>query len=254
MIREKRFEQIKFQLLKNGIIDADEICSLLNVSRATVRRDLHALEAEGVLKRIHGGAVTVTSEKEQPFYSKISIAEKEKREIGITAASLIPEGSVIGCTGGTTVMNVVHAIKEKKISILTNAINIAMELVSSNISDVIVTGGTLRPRSYELVGHEADEMIARFHLDIALIGIDGISITQGISTYTIAEAHTASLYINHARETWVVADHTKIGKVAPALITPLSSINTLITDKGVSDSQKKALEQAGLRVIVAEYD
>ena len=247
MIREKRFEQIKFQLLKNGIIDADEICSLLNVSRATVRRDLHVLEKEGALKRIHGGAVTVSSEKEQPFYSKISIAEKEKREIGITAASLIPEGR----TGGTTVMNVVQAIKEKKISILTNAINIAMELVSSNISDVIVTGGTLRPRSYELVGHEADEMISRFHLDIALIGIDGISITQGISTYTIAEAHTASLYINHAKKTVVVADHTKIGNVAPALIAPVSCVDVLITDQGITDSQRQALEQAGVEVIIA---
>ena len=254
MIREKRFEEIKFQLLKNGIIDADEISSLLNVSRATVRRDLHALETEGALKRIHGGAVTTASEKEQPFYSKISIAEREKREIGITAATLIPEGSFIGCTGGTTVMNVVQAVKEKKISILTNAINIAMELVSSNVSDVIVTGGTLRPRSYELVGYEADAMIAKFHLDIAIIGIDGISISQGISTYTIAEAHTASLYINHAKETWVVADHTKIGKVAPALIAPLSNINTLITDTGVPDSQKKAFEQAGVRVIIAKYD
>ena len=251
MIREKRFEQIKFQLLKNGIIDADEICSLLNVSRATVRRDLHVLEKEGALKRIHGGAVTVSSEKEQPFYSKISIAEKEKREIGITAASLIPEGSVVGCTGGTTVMNVVQAIKEKKISILTNAINIAMELVSSNISDVIVTGGTLRPRSYELVGHEAGEMISRFHLDIALIGIDGISITQGISTYTIAEAHTASLYINHAKKTVVVADHTKIGNVAPALIAPVSCVDVLITDQGITDSQRQALEQAGVEVIIA---
>ena len=243
MIREKRFEQIKFQLLKNGIIDADEICSLLNVSRATVRRDLHVLEKEGALKRIHGGAVTVSSEKEQPFYSKISIAEKEKREIGITAASLIPEGSVVGCTGGTTVMNVVQAIKEKKISILTNAINIAMELVSSNISDVIVTGGTF--------GHEADEMISRFHLDIALIGIDGISITQGISTYTIAEAHTASLYINHAKKTVVVADHTKIGNVAPALIAPVSCVDVLITDQGITDSQRQALEQAGVEVIIA---
>ena len=151
-------------------------------------------------------------------------------------------------------MNVVQAVKEKKISILTNAINIAMELVSSNVSDVIVTGGTLRPRSYELVGYEADAMIAKFHLDIAIIGIDGISISQGISTYTIAEAHTASLYINHAKETWVVADHTKIGKVAPALIAPLSNINTLITDTGVPDSQKKAFEQAGVRVIIAKYD
>ena len=129
-------------------------------------------------------------------------------------------------------MNVVQAIKEKKISILTNAINIAMELVSSNISDVIVTGGTLRPRSYELVGHEADEMISRFHLDIALIGIDGISITQGISTYT-------------------VADHTKIGNVAPALIAPVSCVDVLITDQGITDSQRQALEQAGVEVIIA---
>lgn len=252
MIREKRLELIRLELAKHGIIDGDEIAALLDVSRATIRRDLDALEVQGVLKRTHGGAITVDPKNEQPFFSKLAVAGREKKEIGITAATLIPEGAVIGCTGGTTVMSVIQALQGKKLTVITNAINVAMELVASNVTEVVITGGSLRPHSYELIGHEADEMLARFHLDIALIGVDGISLDRGISTYIIAEAHTASLFIAHAESVWVVADHTKIGKIAPALIAPLSHITALITDNGIPGGQKAELEAAGVQVIIAE--
>lgn len=251
MIREQRLECIRQELAKHGIIDGDEIAELLGVSRATIRRDLDALEEQGVLKRTHGGATTVDPKNELPFFSKLSVAGEEKREIGVAAAALLPEGSVIGCTGGTTVMSVMKALQEKRVTVITNAINVAMELAASDTTEVVVTGGTLRSHSYELVGHQADETLARFHLDIALIGVDGISLERGISTYTIAEAHTASLYINQAEKVWVVADHSKIGKIAPALIAPLSRIHYLVTDSGIPDGQKAELEAAGVRVIIA---
>jgi DeoR/GlpR family transcriptional regulator of sugar metabolism len=251
MIREQRLKCIRQELAKYGIIDGDEIAELLGVSRATIRRDLDALEKQGVLKRTHGGATTVDPKDELPFISKLSVAGEEKREIGVAAAALLPEGSVIGCTGGTTVINVMKALQEKRVTVITNAINVAMELASSDTAEVVVTGGTLRSHSYELIGYQTDETLARFHLDIALIGVDGISLERGISTYTIAEAHTASLYINQAEKVWVVADHSKIGKIAPALIAPLSRIHYLITDSGIPDGQKAELEAAGVRVIIA---
>lgn len=251
MIREKRLERIRQELAKHGIIDGDEIAALLDASRATIRRDLDALEEQGVLKRTHGGATTVDPKNELPFYSKLSVAGEEKREIGLTAAELLPEGAVIGCTGGTTVMSVMKSLKGKRVTVITNAINVAMELAASDSTEVVVTGGTLRSHSYELVGYEADETLERFHLDIALVGVDGISVERGISTYTIAEAHTASLYINQAEKVWVVADHTKIGKIAPALIAPLSKVNCLVTDRAIPDGQKAELEAAGVRVIIA---
>jgi Transcriptional regulators of sugar metabolism len=254
MIREIRLERIRQELAKQGIIDGDEIADLLDVSRATIRRDLDALEEMGHLKRTHGGAIAIDPKNELPFFSKLSVSGTEKREIGIKAASMIPEGAVIGCTGGTTVMGVMKAIGDKKLTVVTNAINIAMELAVIDSVQVVVTGGALRSHSYELVGPEATDSLLRFHFDIAILGVDGISLDCGISTYTIAEAHTASMYINQAEKVWVVADHTKIGKTAPALIAPLSRIQCLITDGEIPAGQKISLEAAGVRVIVPGGD
>ena len=252
MQKEERFERIRSELAKKGIVDGDELAELLAVSRATVRRDLDALEEQGHLKRTHGGAQMVDSEDELPFHSKIAAYMREKRAIGIATASRVPEGAVIGCTGGTTVMAVIKSLKGKQMTVVTNAINVAMELAPSEAAQVIVTGGTLRTRSYELVGHIADRTLGDFHLDIALLGVDGIDLERGISTYTVAEAHAAALYVSQAETVWVVADHSKAGKVAPALIAPLSKVSCLVTDPGLDPGLRARFEAAGLEVILAE--
>jgi DeoR/GlpR family transcriptional regulator of sugar metabolism len=165
---------------------------------------------------------------------------------------MIPEGSVIGCTGGTTVMSVVKYLIGKTVTVVTNAINVAMELAPSETVQVIVTGGTLRTRSYELIGHIADRTIDELYMDIALIGVDGLDLTRGISTYTMQEAHTASLYANHAERIWVVADHSKVGKIAPALIAPIKKVHRLFTDPGLNPEIRTELEAIGVEVIIAE--
>lgn len=252
MLKEERFEKIRSELARKGIIDGDELAELLAVSRATVRRDFDALEALGYLKRTHGGAQAVDSADELPFHTKEAAFMREKRAIGLAAAALLPDEAVIGCTGGTTVMAAIKALKGRPFTVVTNAINVAMELAPSEAAQVIVTGGTLRTRSYELVGHIADRTLAEFHLDIALVGVDGIDIERGISTYTVAEAHAAALYASQADKVWVVADHSKVGRVAPALIAPLSKVSRLVTDPDLAPELRAALEAAGLEVVVAE--
>jgi len=252
MLKEERFERIRGELAKKGLIDGDALADILGVSRATIRRDFDVLEEQGILKRTHGGARAVDSEEELPFQSKEAAYMREKRAIGLAAAAAIPDDAVIGCTGGTTVMAAIRALKGRPITVVTNAINVAMELAPSERAQVIVTGGTLRTRSYELVGHVADRTLAEFHLDIALVGVDGIDIARGISTYTVAEAHAAALYVSQAEKVWVVADHSKVGKVAPALIAPIPKISRLFTDPGISESLRGDLEAAGLDVLVAD--
>jgi DeoR/GlpR family transcriptional regulator of sugar metabolism len=116
---------------------------------------------------------------------------------------------------------------------------------------VIVTGGTLRTRSYELVGYIAENTIQTLRLDIALIGVDGLDFTYGLSTFTVTEAHAAALYVEHAREVWVVADHTKIGRTMPGLIAPLSRVSRVITDAGVSRDVVEAFASTGVRLDIA---
>jgi DeoR/GlpR family transcriptional regulator of sugar metabolism len=251
MIREERFERIKSELALKGSIDGDALAVLLRTSRATVRRDLDAMQEKGMLRRTHGGATSIETRDELPFQSKLNAFLPEKRAIGVLTASLIKDGQVIGCTGGTTIAQVIKALKEKRVTVVTNAINVAMDLAAAESVEVIVTGGTLRTRSYELVGHIAERTIQDFHLDIAMFGVDGLDFVHGLSTFTVAEAHAAALYIEHAREVWVVADHSKIGRTAPALIAPLSCVSRVITDANVSDELADAFAQAGLTLTIA---
>ena len=252
MIKAERFDNIKAEMTRLGVVDNEHLAARLGVSLATNRRDLSEMEALNLLKRTHGGATTMQDSTELPFQTKVASFHQEKRAIGALVAQMIPEGAVIGCTGGTTVMAVIKSLKEKAITVVTNAINVAIELAPSETTQVIVTGGSLRRRSYELVGHIADRTLEEFHFDIALIGVDGFDIAHGLSTYTMAEAHAAALYINHAEKAWVVSDHSKAGKVAPALISPLSRIHCLITDSGLDPKLRAAFEAAGLQVIIAE--
>jgi len=252
MIREKRYDRIRSELARKGSVDVDELAQMLQISRPTVRRDLLAMQEKGYLKRTHGGATVNDDKDELPFQSKVSAYLAEKRAIGAAAASLIPDGRVIGCTGGTTVMQVVKALKGKRLTVITNAVNIAMELAPFESLEVIVTGGTLRTRSYEMVGHIAEHTIRGYHLDVALIGVDGLDLQHGLSTFTDAEAYAAALYIEHAREVWVVADHSKVGRTAPALIAPLSCVTRLITDSNVAPDQARILVESGITLTLAE--
>jgi DeoR/GlpR family transcriptional regulator of sugar metabolism len=252
MLKEERFDRINSELAKRGNVDGDELAELLGVSRTTIRRDLDSMESLGLLERTHGGATAVRADDELPFFSKMAAYLPEKRAIGVKTASLIPENAVIGCSGGTTVMQTIKALRGKRLMVVTNAVNVAMELASSESVQVIVTGGSLSARTFELVGHIADKTLESFHFDIVLLGVDGISVDRGLSTYTVADAHTDSLYMENAEATWVVSDHSKIGKIAPVLISPLSKVKRLITDPGLEAADRRALESAGVEVLIAE--
>jgi len=251
-IKEERYARIRDGLARSGVIKVEDVSDMLGISWATVRRDFAELERRGWLRRTHGGAVSTDPSFESTYSDKLMDSIMEKRQIGAAAAALIPDGSVIGCTGGTTVMHVIQALRGRSMTIVTNAINIAMEMAKDETAQVVVAGGTLRPKSYELVGHFAEQLISSFHLDIALVGVDGISMERGISTHTIAEAHTAALYIAQADSVWVVADHTKAGKNAPAIIAPLGSIKHLVTDWQFPKDLLDAFTAAGLKVTIAE--
>jgi DeoR/GlpR family transcriptional regulator of sugar metabolism len=204
------------------------------------------------LRRTYGGATAAETGDELRFQAKLALHLQEKRAIGALAATLLPEGSLIGCSGGTTVLSMIKALRGKRVTIVTNAVNVAMELASVESVEVIVTGGTLRPQTYELVGHLADSTIRGFRFDVAVLGVDAISLEHGLSTYTLADAHTDSLYLTQAEQVWVVADHSKFGKVGPVLIAPLDKVQRLITDPGLAEEDRARLQAAGVETLVAQ--
>lgn len=251
MFKPERHDRILSEIARRGAASVTELAALLGVSEATIRRDLQELGASGLLRRTHGGASLPEQGDELPYHFKVTAFLPEKRRIGAVAASMVQSGQVVGCTGGTTVAQFVRALRGKDVTVVTNAVNVAADLASSPETEVIVAGGSLRSQSYELVGHVAERTIREFRLDVAVIGVDGLSIEFGLTTYSPAEAAVNRTFIEQAREAWVLADHSKLGKVTPAIIAPIQRLHCLITDGDAPGEFLAALQELGVRAVVA---
>jgi DeoR family transcriptional regulator, aga operon transcriptional repressor len=245
--------EILDRVVERGSVDVPNLADEFGVSRATIRRDLRALHHQGLLRRTHGGALPRPAGLELPLQYKSSRQHREKRAIGVAAAGLVHDGDVVGMTGGTTATEVARALADRRgLTIVTNALNIAAELVSRPNIRLVVVGGNARHASYELVGQAAEAMIAQYHLDISFIGTDGFTVAEGCTTHDEMEAHTDLGFIGQSARTVVIADSTKIGKVTFARICGTDVIDTLVTDAGIEASVRTAAEAADVEVIVAD--
>lgn len=251
MIKAERHDRIMSELARRGAISALELGEILAASIATVRRDISELHESGVVVRTHGGVTLRSQLDEPPYASKVMSFLPEKRRIGALAAAALTPNQTIGCGGGTTVMQVVMAIKRLQLRVVTTAVNVALELLSCPGIEVVVTGGTLRGRTAELVGHIAESTLAAVNLDVAIIGVDGFDVDGGLTTYDFAEAHVNSVLVTRARELWVVADASKLGVVRPAVIAPCSRVTKLITDASASSAITRRIARLGITVLKA---
>jgi DeoR family transcriptional regulator of aga operon len=246
MHQAERLGIILEELSSSGSVAVVDLCERLGVSAATVRRDLEQLEAQRLLTRTHGGAVAQMVSYELPLRYKSARRQEEKRRVGIEAATRVHEGAVIGLTGGTTTTEVARAIADRKVTVVTNALNIASELAIRPNIKLVVTGGVARSESYELVGPIADEMLSGLHLDFAFIGTDGLTAATGLTTHHEIEAHTDRALMQRAAKVVVVADGSKLGRVAFARICGIDEVHELITDADADANELAAIRDAGL--------
>jgi len=250
MHQAERLGIILEELSSSGSVAVVDLCERLGVSAATVRRDLEQLEAQRLLTRTHGGAVAQMVSYELPLRYKSARRQEEKRRIGIEAATRVHDGAVIGLTGGTTTTEVARAIADRRVTVVTNALNIAGELAIRPNIKLVVTGGVARSESYELVGPIADEMLTGLHLDLAFIGTDGLTAATGLTTHHEIEAHTDRTLMRRAAKVVVVADGSKLGRVAFARICGIDEVHELITDSDADAVELAAIRDAGLSTSV----
>jgi DeoR family transcriptional regulator of aga operon len=256
MLRADRIARILDHVAAAGSADVHQLAALLGVSGATVRRDLQLLDEQGLLQRTHGGAVTGSLNLELPLRHRSGRHQEEKRRIALAAAALVPDGAVVGMTGGTTVTEVARALcegrsAERGLTVVTNAVNIAADLIVRPEIRLLVVGGTARSASYALVGPATERMLTQYHLDVAFIGVDGLTATEGCTTYDEMEAATDLAFLRAATRSVVVTDSTKVGKVTFAGICPLADIDDLVTDDDLTEEQEQSLSDAGPRIIRA---
>src|SRR5438552_5114020 len=218
----ERLSAVLELLAADGAVEVNDLATRFGTSAATVRRDLQLLEEQRMLSRTHGGAVTSAVLYELPLRYKAARHQGEKQRIAVEAASRVEDRAIVGLTGGTTTTEVARRIVDRQgITVVTNALNIASELAIRTEVKLVVTGGTARAESYELVGPVAEQALERLNLDIAFVGVDGVAVQAGLTTHHEVEAHTNRTMIDRARRVVVVTDSSKLGRVAFAQMCPI---------------------------------
>jgi DeoR family transcriptional regulator, aga operon transcriptional repressor len=247
--KTERLGRILELLARDGTVTVSVLATELDVSEATVRRDLQALGEQRLLERSHGGAVAHGTAHELPVRYRTGRSD-EKRRIAQAAAELVGDGMAIGLTGGTTTTEVARMlITRQGLTVVTNALNIAVELAVRPDLKLIVAGGVARAASYELVGSLADATLRSVYVDIAFVGVDGVDAERGLTTQNEVEAATNRVLMDRAKRTVVVADATKLGRVAFAEIAGIDRAHQLITNEGGDAEQLERLQAAGLPVM-----
>jgi DeoR family transcriptional regulator of aga operon len=248
MRQSDRLDTILTRLSENGSVAVTGLAQDLDVSMATIRRDLELLESQRLLSRTHGGAVSHGVLYELPLRYRSGRHEAEKHRIAEAAAERLGDARVVGLTGGTTTTEVARRIANRSLTVVTNALNIAAELAVRPNLKLVVTGGVARPESYELVGPLADATLDDLNIDVVFVGVDGAS-PAGMTTHHEVEAHTNRRMIERAHRVVVVCDASKIGRSALAIICHPAEVDELITDGGADGPPLDELRAAGLRVI-----
>jgi DeoR/GlpR family transcriptional regulator of sugar metabolism len=228
VLTSQRKQHLLEVLRRTGQIVAKDLSEELGTSEDTIRRDLRELAAEGLLQRVHGGALPA-SPAMGDFAARLSVATEEKRRIGRAAAALVQPGQVVILDGGTTAVQIArHFSPELRATVVTHSPTIAVELVAHRNIEVILIGGKLFKHSVVAVGAPAIESIRRIHADTYFMGVTGIHPEVGLTTGDFEEAHVKRALSESAAETIVLASPEKLNAVSPYVITPIAEIAGMI--------------------------
>ena len=255
----RRSEEIMKFLLRSGSATIEEILEVAGSSAPSIRRDLARLESRGLIRRTHGGATLVEPLLYEPFRFDSSFLAREqrfaieKRRIGVAAAELVLENETVGLTAGTTTTHIGRSLRHRsKLKIITNAINIGMELCNQPGLRTYLTGGVVPwAWSFSLTGSAALDFLDDVYMDKVFLSVTGFDAERGATTLETDEAMVYRKMIKQSKQTILVADSSKLGKVSPALICPSNEIHLLITNAGVSAETIAPFERQGIRVLRA---
>lgn len=260
MSRYERWNTLLELLAEDGRLEVEKTAERLQVSAATIRRDLDQLAQQQMVTRTRGGAVAHNVSYDLPLRYKTAKHATEKQHIAAAAAEWVRPGSVVGLNGGTTTTEVARVLalrsdpprgeRQASYTVVTNALNIANELTVRPQVKIVVTGGVARPQSFELTGPLAGGVLDQVTLDIAVIGVDGVDAASGASAHHEGEAATNRQLADRAEQVVIVADSSKVGQRAFARICGPERVNVLVTDSGVDDDAVRTFTEAGVRVVV----
>jgi DeoR family transcriptional regulator, aga operon transcriptional repressor len=250
MMTEERRQRIVALLNTDGRVTVANLSKMFGVSRITIRKDLSSLQQRGLVQRGRGGALPPASSAmfDPSYLDKQRQHTPEKLRIANAAVEVVKDGCCVMLDSGTTTGAIAQRLKTfSGLTIITNAINIAAEFVSTNF-EVLLTGGTLRKNSFSLVGPVAEDVVKEMHADILFLGVDGFDIELGLTTPNLLEARLNRAMVASAEKVVAVCDSTKFSHRSLSRIVPVSAVHQVITDHNVAASVVDALRSQNVEV------
>jgi DeoR/GlpR family transcriptional regulator of sugar metabolism len=257
-MRADRQQQILELIAENGQITVAQIVDRFGVSEMTARRDLAELAQDGLLRRVHGGAISNLGRSYEPPYPlRTNKSFAAKQAIGRAAAALINDGDSIAFDVGTTTLEIARCLPGKfNLTVVTASLPIANEIVArfSLEADLrlLLTGGVVRSGELSMIGEFASRVYQELHVDKAFIGVGGISLEAGLTEYNLDDTLVKRAMIATAGQIIVVADGSKLERTTFAQIAPLSDVDVIVTDRSADRTMLAALRAADIEVIVAD--
>lgn len=248
----QRHDLILHRLRTDGSLRALDVAQQLGVTHETVRKDLLHLEGRGLLRRVHGGALPVESMSYEPAVPSRTSLGREKQRIAGAAAGFVPAtGAILLDAGSTTAALAEHLPPTAELTVVTNALPIALSLLAYPHLSVHTVGGRLRSTTLAEVDHWALRALAETRVDVAFLGTNALSVEHGLSTPDASEAAVKAAMVGTAARTVLLADHTKIGRVSVFAYADLAAVDVLVTDTGATDEQVREIEAVGVEVVRA---
>lgn len=254
LFAEERQRAILEQLRQRGKVTVEELTAAFRVSPPTIRTDLARLEERRLLRRTHGGAIAIGSTLYEPPYAERAVLRlPEKQAIARSAAALVREGETLLLDAGTTCYQIALLLRDfRRLTVVTNSLATAQTLTENEGIEVILIGGAVQLRRRATLGALAARFLDPIQCDRAFVAMSGVHHEAGLTVIDFDAAQVKQKMLQKAREAVVVADSSKIGQIAFACVAPLSAASLLITDAGILPGDRQTLENAGLRVQVAE--
>lgn len=247
---ERQQQVLRFIGERQRVTVAD-VCEQFAISEATARRDLEALADQGVVQRVHGGALALhRAPPELPALQRADEQAAEKQRIARAAADLVGDGETVFLSSGTTTFEVARQLRTRSnLTVITNSLLVINELASAANITLVTLGGILRRSEFSMIGHITEQALAELRADKVIIGIRAIDSTHGLTNDYLPETMTDRAILRSGRTVIVAADHTKCERMAPAFVAPVSAMHMLITDTDAPLAFVEALREQGVQVL-----
>ncbi len=251
-VSERRNKIIEL-VADEGRVSVNKLSRLFGVSSVAIRQDLTELDRQGMLTRVHGGAVTsYKSYYDMSLVQRSNTNAREKKEIAVKINEMINDKDTLIMNAGTTPIFVMREIKDKRVTIITNSISLALEGAKNPNLKIILLGGDVDPEYQFTYGTSVIKALEQYKADMLILSIDGIDASHGISTFYHQEAEICRYMIDAAKRTIVAADYSKLNRVAFTKIDNLSKIDALVTSRAADQNLLKKLRAKGIEVIVGD--